>query len=114
MTRKRGAIKAPKRIAGVKIPKSVRTGTLADFINTPIGQAVIANAVLSARDALAENPDRISETTLKFAFSEAGKVFAEAIRGEPLKEPEAPDADWPADFEAPAISTSDPPVAKPH
>ena len=99
MTSKRGAIKAPKQIAGVKIPKSVRKGALADFINTPIGQAVIANAVLSARDALAENPDGLSEAALKFAFSQAGKVFAEAIRGEPLKEPESPDADWPADFE---------------
>jgi hypothetical protein len=100
MASKRGAIKAPRQIAGVKIPKSVRKGSLAAFINTPIGQAVIANAVLSARDALAENPDGLSETTLKFAFSEAGKVFADAIRGEPLKEPESPDADWPADFDA--------------
>ena len=110
MASKRGAIKAPKQVAGVKIPKSVRKGSLAAFLSTPIGQAVIASAVLSARDALAENPDGLSETTLKFAFSEAGKVFADAIRGEPLKESEAPDADWPAEFDAATVS---PPVV-PH
>jgi hypothetical protein len=110
MTSKRGVIKAPKQIAGVKLPKSVRKGSLAAFINTPIGQAVIANAVLSARDALAENPDGLSETTLKFAFSEAGKVFADAIRGEPLKEPEAPDADWPADFDVEVAVAAIPPT----
>jgi len=101
MAKKDRSIKAPKRVAGVRIPKSVRKGSLAAFINTPIGQAVIAQAVLSARDALAENPEGLTETTLKFAFSEAGKVFADAIRGQPLQEPEAPDADWPADFPEP-------------
>jgi hypothetical protein len=109
MARKDDRIKAPKQVAGVKIPKSVRKGSLAAFINTPIGQAVIAQAVLSARDALAENPDGLSEETLKFAFAAAGKAFADAIRGQPAPEPESPDAAWPADFDAATVE-----AARPH
>ena len=114
MAKKDRRIKPPKTVADVKIPRSVRKGALAEFINTPIGQAAIAQAVMAARDALAENPDQVTQAALKFAFSESGKVFAEAIRGQPPRAPESPDADWPADFEAPAIPAPEPAGAKPH
>lgn len=39
-------IKIPKRIAGVKIPKTIRKGPIVDFLNTPAGEVVLAQAVL--------------------------------------------------------------------
>jgi hypothetical protein len=40
-------IKIPKRIAGIKIPKSIRKGPIADFVNSSGGQVLIAEAVLA-------------------------------------------------------------------
>ena len=39
----------PKRIAGVKVPKSVRKGPLGELIASPEGPALIAEAVMVAR-----------------------------------------------------------------
>jgi hypothetical protein len=39
----------PKRIAGVKVPKSVRKGPLGELIASPAGPALIAEAVMAAR-----------------------------------------------------------------
>ncbi len=41
-------IKLPKKVAGVKIPKALRKGSFAKFLNTGAGQAVMAEAVLAA------------------------------------------------------------------
>jgi hypothetical protein len=41
-------VKVPKRIAGVKIPKTVRKGPVADFLNSSGGQVLIAEALLLA------------------------------------------------------------------
>lgn len=38
----------PKRIAGVKVPKSVRKGRLGELLASPTGQALIAEAVVAA------------------------------------------------------------------
>jgi hypothetical protein len=40
-------IKIPKRIAGVKIPKGIRKGPIADFLNSSGGQVVLAEALLA-------------------------------------------------------------------
>ena len=41
-------IKLPKRIAGVKVPKSVRKGPIMDFVNSSAGQLLLAEAVMAA------------------------------------------------------------------
>lgn len=46
-------IKIPKRIAGVKIPKSVRKGPIADFMNSSGGQVLLAEVVLALGAAYA-------------------------------------------------------------
>jgi hypothetical protein len=40
-------IKIPKRIAGVKIPKGIRKGPIADFLSSSGGQIVLAEALLA-------------------------------------------------------------------
>jgi hypothetical protein len=46
-------IKVPKRVAGVKIPKSVRKGPVGQFLNSGAGQIVIAEALVALAGALA-------------------------------------------------------------
>jgi len=46
-------VKVPKRIAGVKIPKTVRKGPLVDFLNSSGGQVLIAEALLLAARSFA-------------------------------------------------------------
>ena len=41
-------IKLPKRIAGVKLPKSVRKGPIMDFVNSSAGQLLLAEAAMAA------------------------------------------------------------------
>jgi hypothetical protein len=41
-----GKLKIPKRIAGVKIPKSVRKGALGSFLNSSAGQLLLAEALV--------------------------------------------------------------------
>ena len=45
--------KIPKRIAGVKIPKAVRKGPVAGFLNSSGGQLILAQALVAAAGALA-------------------------------------------------------------
>lgn len=40
-------IKLPKRVAGVKIPKTIRKGPVADFINSSAGKLLIAEALIA-------------------------------------------------------------------
>ena len=44
---KKSTIKIPKRIAGVKIPKSIRKGPIGDFLHSSGGQVVLAEALLA-------------------------------------------------------------------
>ena len=46
-------VKVPKRIAGVKIPKTVRKGPVVDFLNSSGGQVLIAEALLLAARSFA-------------------------------------------------------------
>jgi hypothetical protein len=47
------AVKIPKKLAGVKIPKTLRKGPVGQFLNTPTGQLLIAEAIAVAIAALA-------------------------------------------------------------
>jgi hypothetical protein len=46
-------LKIPKRIAGVKIPKSIRKGAVGQFLGSSAGQVLLAEALLLAGGALA-------------------------------------------------------------
>jgi hypothetical protein len=46
-------LKLPKRVAGVKIPKSIRKGPVGQFLNSGAGQILIAEALVAAAGALA-------------------------------------------------------------
>ncbi len=41
-------IKIPKRVAGMKIPKSIRKGPLKAFVNSSAGQVLLAEALIAA------------------------------------------------------------------
>jgi hypothetical protein len=57
-------LKLPKRIAGVKIPKAIRKGAVAQFMNSAAGQLVIAEALVAAAGAFAvKKTDPSSDAT---------------------------------------------------
>jgi hypothetical protein len=134
MAKKDGPIKVPKKIAGVKIPKAVRKGAIADFLASRAGQKLIAEAVTAAVAALVikkesepgsttrktarKAKDKIEDVadeapaaglgagSLAYAFGEAGRAFRDALQGPgAATADEPPDADWPADFESPSTTT---------
>jgi hypothetical protein len=56
-------VKLPKRIAGIKIPRVVRKGPVADFMNSSGGQILIAEALVLAAGAFtAKHVDSDSPT----------------------------------------------------
>jgi hypothetical protein len=94
-------IKVPKRVAGVKIPKTVRKGPVMDFVNSTAGRVLIAQALTAAVGVFAvkhsDSPtaeriksgarsaeERLKENTarLGYAFGEAVRAFREAL-GDP-------------------------------
>ena len=91
-------IKVPKRVAGVKIPKTVRKGPVMDFVNSSAGRLLIAEALAAALAVFAyknvdsETGRRIKAGTLdaeaalkrntarlSFAFGEAVRAFRESL-----------------------------------
>jgi len=91
-------IKVPKRVAGMKIPKTVRKGPVMDFVNSSAGRLLIAEAlgaalaVFAYRNVDSDTGRRIKDGTrdaeaalrrntarLSFAFSEAVRVFRESL-----------------------------------
>jgi hypothetical protein len=46
-------LKVPKRIAGVKLPRVLRKGPVADFLNSSAGQLLLAEALVALGGALA-------------------------------------------------------------
>ena len=118
MAKKKHKLRIPKRIGGVKIPKSVRKGDIGAFLNSNTGQAMMGQAVLLATAAIAgretheesgvrqtlKHPgrklaaagDALSDPSdrMKYAFGEALRAFREAIAAgggdqEPWPEPRA-------------------------
>ncbi len=52
--KKDGKDKLPKTIAGVKVPKAVRTSSLLDeLLNSPLGREILAEALVAAAGAVA-------------------------------------------------------------
>jgi hypothetical protein len=120
---KKSKVRLPKKIAGMKIPKSVRKGPVARFLYSPGGQVAIAEAlviaagVFSARQSpdsaagqLLRNPseslkaagrstvrakDSVSRGSkkLSYAFGEAIKSFRSALQDEDLEAGLATDAE---------------------
>jgi hypothetical protein len=95
---KSSRIKVPKRVAGVKIPKTVRKGPVMDFVNSSAGRLLIAEALAAAlamfayKNADSETGRRIKAGTkdaeaalkrntarLSFAFGEAVRVFRDSL-----------------------------------
>lgn len=103
-------IKVPKRVAGVKIPKTVRKGPVVDFINSSTGRMLIAKGLTDAvallahmnaespgtrsiKDTVVDAEDRHERETarLAFAFGEAVRAFREAL-AQPASELEIDDS----------------------
>jgi hypothetical protein len=91
-------IKVPKRVAGVKIPKSVRKGPVLQFVNSSAGKLLVAQALtaalgvfayktargptgeklkLKAKDA--EESLKHNTARLTYAFGEGVRAFREAL-----------------------------------
>lgn len=108
MTNKSKKCLLPKRIAGVKVPKSVRKGRIGEAMASPTGQAVIAEVLMAAAQAakasdakggaatnetLVEVADRLRENgagkggkaadeasgAIVFAMGEAARTFVDAL-----------------------------------
>ena len=87
---KSNTLKLPKSIAGIKVPKFLRTpGTIEQFLNSPVGRVVLAEALIAAAAALknykpvAETVEQATETVEK-AGSEAAataKNLAQSAAG---------------------------------
>ena len=96
----------PKRIAGVKVPKSVRKGRIGEAIASPTGQAVLAEVIMAAantakdakdgpasRDTLVDVADRLRQVgddkgaqaaddasdAIAYALGEAARTFVDAL-----------------------------------
>jgi hypothetical protein len=51
---KKTKAKLPKTIAGVKVPKAIRTsGLLDELLNSPLGRGILAEAIVAAAGAVA-------------------------------------------------------------
>ena len=48
--------KLPKRIAGIKIPKALRKGSMGRFMASPLGREAAAAALIAAAGALSGSP----------------------------------------------------------
>jgi hypothetical protein len=91
-------LKIPKRVAGIRIPKSVRKGPVADFIKSSAGQEVIAQALVvlggtfaarrsdSAAGEFLRRPARAAEDhesdRLSAAFRDAVQAFRATMEQE--------------------------------
>ena len=53
MAKKKGKDKAPKRVAGVKVPKAVRGGLVASFLDDPRTREILADVLMAAAGAAA-------------------------------------------------------------
>src|SRR4051812_28109146 len=75
---KSDTLKLPKKIAGVKVPKVLRHGTVTEFLNSPVGRFVLAEALVAAATAAAaalKNYKPVSETV-----SDAGTTAKDLVK----------------------------------
>ena len=126
MSKRKKKLKLPKRIAGVKIPKAVRKGPVADFLNSSGGQVLLAEALVlaggifgvrrletatggqSARETIEETSARLS-----YACSEALRAFRAALSEPVPAGTEAPlETDSSQSEESPGVEEASPTVKK--
>ena len=69
--------KVPKRLAGVKIPRSLRRG-LRDLARTQSGKTILAEALIAAGGVLAAFESRPGSTTRTLAAEKAPQAKAKA------------------------------------
>jgi hypothetical protein len=131
---KSSKIKVPKRVAGVKIPKSVRKGPALQFVNSPAGKLLVAEALTAALamfaykqtqgQTMGENGEKLKHTAhdaedalkrntarLTHAFGEAVRAFREALASyePPSLEGEESEASGDAPLRPPKKSPRRPP-----
>jgi hypothetical protein len=108
MAKKKNKSFLPKRIAGVKVPRSVRKGRLGELLASRTGQTLIAEAIMAAgamgvakkakdspkaRSFMHDAADRVRQAggdagqevgaaggALAYALGEAARSFADALR----------------------------------
>ena len=84
---KKTKAKLPKTIAGVKVPKAVRTsGLLDELLNSPLGREILAEAIVAAAGAVASvlmkkrpSADQVAQTGE--AIVDTGAEAASATKG---------------------------------
>jgi hypothetical protein len=79
-------LKVPKRIAGVKIPKTIRNGPVRSFLNSYSGQLLVAEAVLVAGAATmpdGTDPDSASGRAVRRRWRQI-KNAAQTVEGRSL------------------------------
>ena len=82
MAKKDGSVKLPKKIAGVKIPKTVRKGAIAEFLGSKAGQKLVAEVVTAAVGALVVKKQAQPGSATRKTARKAAKVkYARRKRG---------------------------------
>jgi hypothetical protein len=83
-------LKVPKRIGGVKIPKSIRKGPVGSFLNSSTGQLLVAEAILAVGGVLAArntDPHSPAGTALRHPLKQLGRASRATVhRGSRAKE----------------------------
>ena len=131
-------IKLPKRVAGVKIPKSVRKGPVGQFLNSGAGQILIAEALVAAAGAFAVSRSDLHSNIgdvvrhpidatrrvgrhaarggadraarMSYALKEAARAFRDAMEVAP-REIAPSDESWHEPTASPSAGTESQPVA---
>jgi hypothetical protein len=117
MAKNKSKSSLPKRIGGVKVPKSVRKGRLAALLASPKGQEILVGSLVALSGALAGK--KVADdggakkagrkmkalglagaagagaagTTLSFALGEAARSFIDALHHGPETTTWTPDSD---------------------
>jgi hypothetical protein len=129
---KKKAAAVPKRIGGVKIPKQLRRGRVAQVLASPVGVAILAEAIIQAGERVLGSQTRPGSaarrlaggakhagedaftgasaggSNLAFALGEAARSFADAVhRGG--DEGRADERVWDSDRDRDRLKKSPPP-----
>ena len=107
----------PKKIAGVKVPKAIRKGQVGEFLTSPTGQKLVAEAIVAvgavvsarkaaksdtakqvgaaAKEKLTDAKDGAKDAAtagsgvIAYAIGEAVRSFTDAVRSHRSDEPES-------------------------
>jgi len=81
MAKKKRKALLPKRIAGVKVPKSARKGRFGELLASRTGQALLADALIGTvpMKARGGRDSRGAEAALDAALGDAARAFIAAL-----------------------------------